>query len=79
MMTISVNVHVAKTQLSKLIADVEGGADVVIARRGIPVARLVRYERRAPAPWGSLELTEPLDDSAFDPMTDDELRDWGLL
>jgi len=78
-MTISVNVHVAKTQLSRLIADVEKGADVVIARRGVPVARLVRYEHRQRAPWGSVSLTEPLDDSAFDPMTDDELRHWGVL
>lgn len=78
-MTTQVNVHEAKTQLSKLLADVEDGADVVIARRGKPVVRLVRYERRARAPLGSLELTGPLDDSAFDPMTEDELREWGLI
>ncbi len=77
-MTTYVNVHDAKTSLSKLLADVEDGADVVIARRGKAVARLVRYEAKPRAPWGSTTCTAPIDESAFDPMTDDELRDWGL-
>lgn len=36
-----VNVHAAKSQLSKLIAAAEAGDDVVIARRGRPAVRLV--------------------------------------
>jgi antitoxin (DNA-binding transcriptional repressor) of toxin-antitoxin stability system len=39
----TVNIHEAKTQLSKLVADVEAGEDVVIARAGKPVARIVRF------------------------------------
>lgn len=39
-----VNVHEAKTQLSRLLMKVESGEDIVIARDGKPVARLVRYE-----------------------------------
>lgn len=78
-MTTYVNVHEAKTSLSKLLVDVEDGDDVVIARRGKPVARLVRYERKERAPLGSTKLTAPIDESAFDPMTDDELREWGLI
>ena len=35
------NVHQAKTQLSRLLEAVESGEDVVIARAGKPVARLV--------------------------------------
>lgn len=35
-----VNVHQAKTQLSQLLADVEAGEVIVIARAGKPVARL---------------------------------------
>lgn len=38
------NVHEAKTQLSRLLLNVESGEEVVIARDGKPVARLVRYE-----------------------------------
>jgi prevent-host-death family protein len=37
----TVNMHQAKTQLSKLVEEVEHGEEVVIARAGRPVARLV--------------------------------------
>ncbi|MGO9321448.1 MAG: type II toxin-antitoxin system Phd/YefM family antitoxin [Solirubrobacteraceae bacterium] len=39
-----VNVGEAKTNLSQLLARVEAGEDVEIARNGVPVARLVRVE-----------------------------------
>ena len=39
-----VNVHDAKTQLSRLLEEVEGGERVVIARAGEPVAVLVPYK-----------------------------------
>ena len=41
-MSTVVNVYDAKTRLSALLAAVEAGEDVVIARAGRPVARLVR-------------------------------------
>ena len=37
------NVHVAKAHLSDLLARVERGEEVVIARAGVPAARIVRY------------------------------------
>jgi prevent-host-death family protein len=40
-----VNVGQAKTDLSRLLARVEAGEEVEIARDGVPVARLVRVER----------------------------------
>jgi prevent-host-death family protein len=49
-----VNVGQAKTELSKLLARVEAGEEVEIARDGVPVARLVRVE---PATPGSRLLT----------------------
>jgi len=42
---IEVDIHEAKTQLSRLIARVEQGEEVVIARAGEPVAKLVRADR----------------------------------
>lgn len=39
-----VNVGQAKTDLSRLLARVEAGEDVEIARDGVPVARLVRID-----------------------------------
>lgn len=40
---VTVNVHEAKTHLSWLLAEAEAGEDVVIARNGKPVAKLVPY------------------------------------
>ena len=44
-----VNVHAAKTHLSRLLDDVESGEEVVIARSGRPVARLIRFRPETPA------------------------------
>ena len=41
-----VNVHEAKTHLSKLLARVAAGEEIVIARGGKPVARLVPIEQK---------------------------------
>ena len=50
-----VNVHAAKTHLSRLLEDVEAGEEIVLARAGRPVARLVPYEKnrepRKPGMW----------------------------
>lgn len=43
----SVNVHEAKTHLSRLLERVEHGEEIVIARAGKPVARLVPIEAAA--------------------------------
>lgn len=45
----SVNVHEAKTHLSRLLDEVDGGAEIVIARAGKPLARLVPIERERPS------------------------------
>lgn len=51
----SVNVHHAKTHLSQLLQRVERGEEIVIARAGRPVARLVPHEpKRKPSGFGSL-------------------------
>lgn len=42
-----VNIHDAKSQLSKLIERALAGEDVVIAKRGKPVVRLVPIEKKA--------------------------------
>lgn len=52
MVTRTVNVHEAKTHLSRLLDRVSEGEEIVIAKAGKPVARLVpageRLERRVP-------------------------------
>ncbi len=56
-MAIVVNVHEAKTHLSRLLEAVERGDEIVIARAGQPVATLSAYRppRRRVAPPGSMQ------------------------
>ena len=72
-----VNVHEAKTQLSKLLELVEQGETVIIARHGKPVAELVRA-RKPGFPFGiaSREPLVPPGDEWWQPMTDEEADDW---
>ena len=51
-----VNIHEAKTHLSRLVERVEAGEEITLARAGRPVARLVPYAaRRQPRKPGLLE------------------------
>ncbi len=73
----AVNVHQAKTQLSRLLARVEAGEEIVIARNGKPVARLVNYEgRRGVRRFGAMKGRIAIDDRFFEPLPDDELDAW---
>ena len=65
---VTVNVHEAKTNLSRLLAQVEAGEDVVIARNGKPVARLVEYQPRGKRQFGAWKDRISIDDSFFDPL-----------
>lgn len=42
-MSESINIHEAKTQLSKLLSRVALGEEFTIANRGVPVAKLIPY------------------------------------
>ncbi|WP_375393914.1 type II toxin-antitoxin system Phd/YefM family antitoxin [uncultured Sphingomonas sp.] len=78
-MTATVSVHEAKTHLSRLIERVLAGEEVVIARNKEPVVRLVREAPAAKKPLlGAFEGQFDIDDSVFAPLSDDELKDWGL-
>jgi len=44
-----INIHEAKTNLSRLLAEVADGAEVVIAKAGKPVAKLVPIKPTTPA------------------------------
>lgn len=69
------NVQEAKTRLSELLHMVEKGDEVVIARGGRPVAKLVRIERPLKRTLGFLgPLDVPVE--AFEPMSREELEAW---
>ncbi len=42
---IQVNIHEAKTKLSHLLNRVSGGEEVIIAKSGNPIARILPYHR----------------------------------
>lgn len=76
-----VNVHEAKTHLSKLLERVESGEEIVIARAGKPVAKLVKHqpEHREPRKPGALKGKIVIHDNFDDPLPDDILRDFGMI
>jgi prevent-host-death family protein len=75
-----VNVHQAKTQLSRLLADVEKGREIVVARDGKPIAKLVPFpepevRRLRQGDWkGRIRMAPDFDA----PLSDQELKDWGF-
>lgn len=73
----TVNIHEAKTHLSRLIAEVESGEDIVLARGGKPVARLVRIAEAAPVRrFGSMRGRAAAGDAFFEPLPEPELSVW---
>ena len=63
-MSVSVTVHDAKTHLSRLIDRAASGEEIVIARAGKPVARLVALEPATRIRFGG--LAGQIDMSGFD-------------
>ena len=62
-----INVHDAKSNLSELLRRVEQGEEIVVARAGKPVAKLVPYTApapRQPGRWaGRIEIADDFDDT----------------
>lgn len=77
---VRVGMHEAKTNLSKLVERVEEGEEVVIERRGKPVARLVREREKRPFSEargifkGEIWIADD-----FDELPEELARDFGLI
>ncbi len=67
-----VNVHAAKTQLSKLLDLVEDGEPVVIRRHGKAVAQLVPVHQSRRSPLGAMRGEFGMTDGWEAPLTDEE-------
>ncbi len=75
-MSIVVNVHEAKTHLSRLLERAHAGEEIILAKAGKPYARLMPL---APAPTGRRpgRLKGSIETSRFfDPLPADELDAW---
>lgn len=74
-MATAVNMHEAKSSLSQLVKRAERGEDIVIARNGVPVARITRLKASKPKlPWGVLRGKIRMLDNFDEPM--DEFKDY---
>ena len=71
-MTVNVNIHEAKTHLSRLLERVAAGERVIISKAGKPVADLVPHQAVDVA-FGGLRGQLTYDDSSFD--VDPEIRE----
>ena len=72
----TVNIHAAKTQLSRLIDAAAAGEEIIIARAGKPVARLAPLadgEKAGKRVLGILDGTLNIPDDFDAPLTDEEL------
>ncbi|MCF8486852.1 MAG: type II toxin-antitoxin system prevent-host-death family antitoxin [Rhodobacteraceae bacterium] len=72
------NVAEAKARLSELIAAAERGEEVIIARGGVPVVRLIPVKQRG-IRLGLLEGQVPKESlpNFLEPMSEAELAEWG--
>ena len=71
-----VNVHQVRPQLSRLLAQAEAGEEVVVARRGEPVARLVPCRRAGKRQPDALKGKIIIPEAFWEPLPEDELRLW---
>jgi prevent-host-death family protein len=82
-------VHQAKTHFSRLLKEAEAGQEVVVMRGSKPVAKIVAIDLPAPKAGdtdilsrrrlaGAFRGQITWDEDAFDPMSDEELREWGM-
>jgi len=73
----TVPIHYAKTHLSRLIERARAGEEVIISRGKTPVVRLVPI---APSKegrvFGAMRDLVTVDDSFFEPLSDEELARW---
>lgn len=80
----TITTHQAKTHLSRYLADVEKGKQFIIARGKDAVAMLVPVKKKKQKPRPKVgETLDPnwkvkIPDSVFAPLTEEELKEWGL-
>lgn len=76
-MSETVNMHQAKTSLSRLVERALAGEEIVIARNGEPLVKLVPVEKkREPRIPGRSKGKIWIAPDCFNPMTEEELEEW---
>ena len=78
-MPVTVNVHEAKTNFSRLLERAHAGEEIIVAKAGKPYARLVKLDepkpvRRQPGGWTALAAL--IDDAESSAMTEADIDAW---
>jgi prevent-host-death family protein len=73
-----VTIAAAKSNLPRLIAQVEAGEEIIIVRGKVPVAKLVpvRAQKQARRKFGALKGKFSVGPEFFEPLPEDELKGW---
>ena len=77
----TVNIHAAKTHLSSLVEEAATGEEIIIAKAGKPMARLVPLEAKKKnfaSTFGMLKGKIWISDDFNDPLPPEMLKDWGM-
>ena len=74
-MSVIVNVHEAKTHLSRLLDQAHAGQEIILAKAGKPYARLMPLAAAPPRRVAG-RLSGRLDDAFFEPLPDADLDAW---
>jgi prevent-host-death family protein len=75
-MSITVNVHEAKTQFSRLLEQAHAGQEIILAKAGKPYARMVPLGQQEKSVRKPGRLAGHIDEAFFEPLPDDELKAW---
>ena len=70
--------HKAKSMLSQLVEEAASGKEVIIARGRVPVAKLVAIQPAKGRKPGTMKGRLKAKPGAFDPLTAEELKGWGV-
>ena len=74
----TVTIHKAKTTLSQLVAEVQAGEEIILARGKEPVAKLVPIPKRGKRKFGAMKGKIKIGPEFFEPLPEEELKLWGL-
>ena len=71
-----INVHEAKTHLSRWLERAHNGEEIIIAKNGQPYARLVPLESGGRRTLGFLRGNFEVTEAFFEPLSEEELHVW---
>lgn len=72
------DIHKTKSMLSRLVREAASGREVIITDNDVPVARLIAIKPFTGRKPGTMKGRLKAKPGAFDPLSRDELKAWGI-